>query len=81
MTVVLDSQPAKYLNCLNDPIKGRIIKGLQKLGNEPPEGDIKKLQGRLDYRLRIGGYRVIFRIENETIIVSKIAPRGQAYKE
>jgi mRNA interferase RelE/StbE len=79
--IVLDDQPTKYLARLNEPLKGRIAKGLRRLGHEPPEGDIKKLANRDDYRLRIGGYRVLYRIENDTIIVSRIAPRGQAYKE
>ena len=59
----------------------RIIAALLGLGKEPPEGDIIKLTDSDDYRLRIGGYRAIYRVENETIIVSKIAQRGQAYKE
>jgi mRNA interferase RelE/StbE len=42
----------------------------------------KKLQGRPGYRLRIGDWRVIYEIsQNEiTIIVMKIAPRGEVYK-
>jgi mRNA interferase RelE/StbE len=81
MTVVLDRQPTRYLKQLNDPIKGQILAALNRLSREPPEGDIKKMSNRNDFRLRIGRYRAIFRIEGGTIIVSKIAPRGQAYKE
>jgi mRNA interferase RelE/StbE len=69
----------QYLERLDGSTKARIRAALSKLGNEPPQGDIKKLKGRADYRLRVGSYRVIYRIEPETIIVSKIAPRGQAY--
>jgi mRNA interferase RelE/StbE len=81
MKVILDNHAVKYLDRLNEPIKGRIKAGLQKLADNPPQGDIKKMSGRKDYRLRIGHYRILFCIENETIIVSNIAPRGQAYKE
>jgi len=79
--VVLDHQPAKYLERLDATLKSRIKKSLEKLSLEPPEGDIEKMKGRADYRLRVGGYRLIFRIEDNDIIISKIAPRGQAYKE
>jgi mRNA-degrading endonuclease RelE of RelBE toxin-antitoxin system len=62
-------------------MKSRILAAFEKLSREPPEGDILKMSNRNDFRIRVGGYRVIFRIEGDIIIVSKIAPRGQAYKE
>jgi len=42
----------------------------------------KKLQGRPGYRLRIGDWRVIYEINKDeiTIIVLKIAPKGEVYK-
>ncbi len=42
----------------------------------------KKLQGRPGYRLRIGDWRVIYETDKEeiTILVLKIAPRGEVYK-
>ena len=79
MMVVLENTAAKKLERTNEPLKSRIIEGLSGLNEEPPQGDIKKLQGRNDYRLRVGSYRVLFRIENNTVIVTNIAPRGQAY--
>jgi len=44
--------------------------------------NVKKLQGRSGYRLRVGDWRVIYEInKNEVIIiVMKIAPRGEVYK-
>jgi mRNA-degrading endonuclease RelE of RelBE toxin-antitoxin system len=41
-----------------------IFAEVQQLANWPDcPGDIKRLQGRDDYRLRIGDHRVIFAIE------------------
>jgi mRNA interferase RelE/StbE len=42
----------------------------------------KKLLGRPGYRLRIGDWRVIYEINKDeiSIIVMKIAPRGEVYK-
>jgi mRNA interferase RelE/StbE len=61
--------------------KSNISNALGGLAFEPVQGDIKKLRGRDDYRLRAGKYRILYRIEKDTIIVTNIAPRGQAYKE
>jgi len=79
--VVLEKKAAKYIQHLNEPVKSNIGKALGGLSFEPPQGDIKKLQGRDDYRLRVGKYRILYRVEPDTIIVTNIAPRGQAYKE
>lgn len=42
----------------------------------------KKLQGREGYRLRVGDWRVIYKMQNEQliIVVLKIASRGEVYK-
>lgn len=42
----------------------------------------KKLQGREGYRLRVGDWRIIYKIQNQQlmIIVLKVASRGEAYK-
>lgn len=42
----------------------------------------KKLQGRDGYRLRVGGWRVIYEIQNEqlVILVLRVAPRGEVYR-
>ena len=82
MQVVLEKQAAKYLERLNEPIKSIIISALRDLANDPPKGDIKKLQGQeTAYRMRKGGYRILFKDKISCIVVYKIAPRGEAYKE
>jgi mRNA interferase RelE/StbE len=81
MTVLVEKKAAKYLERLPEPDKSRIKEALQGLANEPPAGDIKKLQGQTGYRLRVGGYRVLFDKTETAVVVYKIAPRGQAYKE
>ena len=81
MKVVLEKKAAKCLERQNEPLKSKICNAIDGLSFEPPHGDIKKLQGRDDYRLRIGKIRILYRIENDAIIITNIAPRGQAYKE
>ena len=80
MNVVLAPRVAKTLRRMNEPQKGRIIKALEHLSKEPPEGDIKSLVGRDGYRLRVGDYRVLFDITEQEIVVYDIGLRGQIYK-
>lgn len=57
----------------------RLLRAVYKL----PEGDIKKLiDGTDEYRLRVGDYRIIYKMKNEilTILVLDIGNRGQIYK-
>ena len=81
MRVELNNTAKKQYKRLNEPYKSRIAAAFDKLELEPPEGDIKKLQGRDGYRLVVGDYRILFDIENDRIDVFKIAPRGQVYKK
>ena len=81
MRVELNNAAKKQFRRLNEPYKSRISAALDKLESEPPEGDIKKLQGRDGYRVVVGDYRILFDIENDRIDVFKIAPRGQVYKK
>ena len=80
MKVELSPKAAKALKRLNNPLKGRILKALNRLSHEPPEGDIRNLVGRDGYRVRVGDYRILFDIVDETISVFAVLPRGQAYK-
>lgn len=54
------------------------------LGDNPddPRLDIKPLSGREGYRLRVGGWRVLFTREDvvRVIAIEQIKPRGDAYK-
>jgi mRNA-degrading endonuclease RelE of RelBE toxin-antitoxin system len=49
------------------------------------QGDIKRLHGRSgEHRLRVGGWRVLFRYEAApepgTVYVVRVLPRGRAYR-
>ena len=81
MRVELSNTAKKQFNRLNEPYRSRIAAALDRLENEPPEGDIKKLQGRDGYRVVVGSFRILFDIEDDRIDVFKIAPRGQVYRK
>jgi mRNA interferase RelE/StbE len=82
MQVLLRPVVVKYLKRLGEPNKGRIKAAFEDLSKEPPEGDIRPVVGRKGYfRLRVGGFRALYRIENNTIFVTNIDTRGQVYKK
>lgn len=76
MNIIFSKQAAKYIKYSDKPTKNRLKEAIQKL----PAGDVKKLQGyQNEYRLRVGDLRVLFYIENDTIVIESILPRGQVY--
>ena len=59
----------------------RILKAINKL---PDVGDIIPLSGKKDsFRLRVGDYRIIYKIENELLLITVVNAdnRGQVYKK
>ena len=57
-----------------------IVEAIEKL---PDNGDIRKLKGQRSkniFRLRVGGYRVLFIREGDSIRILDIDTRGDIYK-
>ena len=82
MRIEYKKKAVKYIEALDRPTKHRLRDGILGLLTSPPRGDIKPLRGTNgeSLRLRIGGYRVIYRVENDTIIIDKVDSRGDVYK-
>lgn len=55
---------------------------IDELANDPAslEANVKRLQGRSEYRLRVQDWRVIFRIDGDILWIDDVAPRGSAYE-
>lgn len=53
-----------------------------ELANDPLSlsANIKRLEGRTDYRLRVQDWRVIFHVEDEILWIDDVAPRGSVYE-
>lgn len=61
----------------------RILKAIEGLGSDPRPVNSKKLEGSDDtYRIRVGTYRVLYRIVDKQLIVYllKVSHRKDAYK-
>lgn len=54
---------------------------IDDLAAEPlsQSANVKKLQGRPEYRLRVQDWRVIFRIEEGMLWIDDVGPRGSIY--
>ena len=62
-------------------IQARVLARIEEMSNDL-KGDVKRLTNFTpEYRLRIGDYRVLFEIEEETIIIIyRIRHRREAYR-
>jgi len=79
MNIIYSKQAVKAINRMDGATKQRIKTAIEQL----PDGDTKQIKGRkiTTFRLRIGGWRVLYFFENgDTISIEKIAPRGGIYK-
>jgi mRNA interferase RelE/StbE len=76
MLIQYSKQALKFLQKQDLPTRKRIINAISNL----PLGDVKKLQGRSGYRLRVGDFRVIFDRAGNVLCIIKIDNRGEIYK-
>ena len=81
LEIKITATPSKYLASLDKPTRKRISDKLQAIAENP--NDV-----RLSYPLasttkrssRVGGYRILFEIAGNQLIVADIGPRGQIYR-
>jgi mRNA interferase RelE/StbE len=79
--VVVTPPARRDLRRVDPPIRRRVGHALDRLVAEPPTGDIIKLQGQNEHRLRVGDWRVLLRLapDDRTVYVLRVLPRGRAY--
>jgi mRNA-degrading endonuclease RelE of RelBE toxin-antitoxin system len=73
---------SKYFERCDAPTRDRLRLKLERLKADPFDArNSKLLKGRNDQRsARVGGLRILFRVEGLQIIVAEIGPRGEIYK-
>jgi mRNA interferase RelE/StbE len=64
-TYVITPPARRDLRRLDRPIKQRVVDALDYLVANPKAGDIRKLAGSDDWRLRVGDWRVRFNFDYE----------------
>jgi mRNA interferase RelE/StbE len=73
----------KELDALPDAVLNRVARHLDALTTEPRPRGCKKLRGASDlWRIRVGNYRVIYRVDDgaQLIEVRAIRDRKDAYQ-
>ena len=81
--VILAPAAERQLRALPEGAERRIVRRLRALRAEPRPPGCLKLKGREDaYRLRVGDYRIIYRIEAAVLVVLviEIGHRRDVYR-
>lgn len=74
-----ESRSLKDLRKLDNRLSKRIVDRIESM-TEDLKGDVKKLTDHSpQYRLRIGDYRILFDIEDKTIVIQRIRDRREVY--
>jgi len=79
---ILLKSAQRYLQRMQLDDQVRIVKALDALVTDSTGLDIKPLKGRLEFRLRVGKYRILFveDTDNQVYVVTQIGSRGDVYK-
>ena len=74
----------KALGRLPRPLRERIWLRIEGLADNPRPRGCKLLTGALEghYRIRVGGYRVVYTVDDEQrrVWVVRVGPRGSVYR-
>jgi len=82
-TIEFTTSGAREFKALERPIQRRVATRIDALARDPFPPGSKKLQGEPDhYRIRVGDYRVIYRVEGKrvAILIVKIGHRRDVYR-
>ena len=82
--VALTSSAAKELKKLSGQLVARIVPRLEDLASNPRPPGCKKLQGgNREWRIRVGDYRVVYTIDDATLLVegTRIRHRSDVYEQ
>ncbi|MBR4195271.1 MAG: type II toxin-antitoxin system RelE/ParE family toxin [Synergistaceae bacterium] len=82
-TVIIGKPVQRRLSRIPNPDRERLTQAIKDLETKPEQMDIKPLTGRGEYRLRVGDWRFIMKInEDEKIIrLRSLGSRGDVYKK
>ena len=80
--VELRRHVTKSLDRLKEPDFSRIITELSEIEQNPRPKGVEKLRGTELWRIRVGDYRLVYQISDETrkIIVVRVGHRRDVYR-
>ena len=82
-TVIIIKKVDKFLNSLSEPHYSAIKKAVYALADEPRPFGYTKLTGEDSYRIRVGDYRILYKIFEDivTVEIVKVSHRKEVYKK
>lgn len=82
-TVELTASAAREFRALDRQVQRRISAKFTELAADPFPAGVRKFQGEEDHwRIRVGDYRIIYRVENRriVIVIVRIGHRREVYR-
>ncbi len=81
--VIITPNVKKRLSKLSRPERERLLQALIDLEKDPFHQDVKSLKGRPEWRLRVGQWRVLLRVDSVNLVIVALAlsTRGDIYKK
>lgn len=78
----LEKRADKTLSRLPAEVRERLEDALDSLADDPRPAGAVKLSGREGYRLRVGDYRVLYRVDDERreVLVTRVGHRREVYR-
>jgi mRNA interferase RelE/StbE len=80
---IVFARPAeKELAKLSSEMRLRVARAIRALEDEPVPASAKRLKGREEFRLRVGDYRILYRVEHtaQVLTISAIGHRREVYR-
>ena len=78
------SSAVKILRRMPSNVAKTVVGKINQLAENPyaPNNNITRLTGESGYRLRVGDWRVLYEIDDDTLVIEiiKIGPRGGVYR-
>ncbi|MCZ2109468.1 MAG: type II toxin-antitoxin system RelE/ParE family toxin [Dehalococcoidia bacterium] len=81
--LTLSRDAASYFQRLDSSTQRRMREAMRALTDNPRHEWTKPLKGHQGRALRVGGWRILYGIDDDarTVHVHRIAPRGQVYRD
>ena len=82
-SIEIKKSAAKEIRRLPNDVLKRILSKIESLQNDPRPAGCKKLSGDEKYRIRVGVYRILYKIEEKKLIVYvvKVGHRREVYEK
>ncbi|ADR34486.1 plasmid stabilization system [Sulfuricurvum kujiense DSM 16994] len=81
MRIEIRKSAIKDLQKINEPFKSKLHEKIISLKNFPDVSNIKKLTNfEPAYRMRVGDYRVLFDVVEDTIFIGRVLHRQESYE-